>query len=192
MAGQINQWIMDSGNVLPWRQKVKAGKFALKAARHLDSRLARPAYDAHLLAQKTAQLAANNPKTTAAAVAGVLGSGLLGALAGKMHRDRRRQEGAGLMNGIVTELAPRLDAAAWQARFAAEQALKQLRQNPKLATGAALLAAGAYGLKKKKKQRGSGGKWKRRRVSKHYQRRQKGAGFLRKIPILGNLINMLV
>jgi len=187
LAGSINRWITNSSG--SWGQKVKAGKFALNTARHLDTRLARPAYDAHLWAQKTADLATQNPKTAGLALAGVLGTGLLGGLAAK-YRNKKQQKGSGLVHTLLTEteLGPRLDIAGWQARIAAEHALKHL---PKLAAGAALLAsaagAGAYGLKKRKKQRGSGRK--RGRVSK---RRQKGAGFLRKIPLLGNILNALL
>jgi len=186
LAGSINRWITNSSG--SWGQKVKAGKFALNTARHLDTRLARPAYNAHLGAQKMADLVVQNPKTTGLALAGVLGSVLLGGLAAK-YRNRQRQKGSGLVHTLLTEteLGPRLDIAGWQARIAAEHALKHL---PKLAAGAALLtAAGAYGLKKRKKQRGSG--IKRGRVSKR-KRRQKGAGFLRKIPLVGNIINALI
>jgi len=160
--------------------------------------LARPAYDAHLWAQKTADLATRNPKTTGLALAGVLGSGLLGGLAAKYRN--KKQKGSGLVHTLLTEteLGPRLDIAGWQARIAAEHALKHL---PKLAAGAALLAAagaGAYGLKKRKKQRGRGRVSKRRPKDARFlepfftTRRQKGAGFLRKIPILGNIINALL
>jgi len=89
LAGQINRWITNSSG--SWGQKVKAGKFALNTARRLDTRLARPAYETHLGAQKAMEMAANNPKTAGLALAGVLGSGLLGGLAAKYRNSRHRR-----------------------------------------------------------------------------------------------------
>lgn len=184
----------------------------MKSARHLDTRVARPAYNAHLLAQKTAQMANNNPKTAGAALAGVLASGLLGGLAAKAFRKKKQQTGSGLLGGIASPVRilrayhgivrgkQRLNNAGWEARFAAEKTLKHLQKNPRLAGGAAgtLLAASgtpllAYAMRKKKQRGGAKRKTKGRITKKRrHKRRQNGAGILRKIPLLGNLINMLI
>lgn len=192
-------------------QRVKAGKFALKAARHLDTRAAGPAYNAHLLAQKTAQMANNNPKTAGAALAGALASGLLGGLAAKAFRKKKQQTGSGLLGGIASQIGParmlrayhgfmrgkqKLDNAGWKTRFAAENALKHLRKNPRLASaaGTLLAASGTIPLlahtMKKKKQQGGARRKTRGRITK--RRRQRGAGILRKIPVLGDFINMII
>jgi len=140
-----------------------------------------------------------NPRLASGAAGALLAGAPLLAYATRRKKQRggaKKQTGSGLLENIVSP--QRLDIAGWQARFAAENALKHLRENPRLASGAAgALLAGApllaYATRRKKQRGGAKGKTtggitKKRR----YKRRQKGAGILRKIPLLGNLINMLI